>query len=80
VDQTEKTVHGVYGLAGNVSEWTRKRSLNPADPSQPARYVICGASYLKPQYGARAREWLNDRGLRRPDLGFRTLSSAAQED
>lgn len=80
VDQTEQTMHGVYGLAGNVSEWTRKRSLNPADPSQPARYVICGASYLRPLYGARAREWVDDRGLRRSDLGFRTLSSAAQED
>jgi len=80
VDQTEKTSHGVYGLAGNVSEWTRKKSVNPAEPSQPARYVICGASYLKPKYGARAKEWVDDRGLRRPDLGFRTFSSSSQDD
>lgn len=72
VDQTEKTSLGVHGMAGNVSEWTRKRVFNPADPSQPARYILCGASYLKPKYGARAREWVDSRSLRRVDLGFRT--------
>ncbi|NWK56856.1 SUMF1/EgtB/PvdO family nonheme iron enzyme [Verrucomicrobiaceae bacterium N1E253] len=80
VDETECNELGICGLAGNVSEWTRKRSLNPADPSQPARYVICGASYLKPKFGARAREWVDDRSLRRSDLGFRTLSQSAQDD
>lgn len=80
VDQTESTPLGVHGLAGNVSEWTRKKSFNPADPSKPARYVICGASHLKPQYGARAREWVDDRNVRRPDLGFRTLSASSQDD
>ena len=79
VDMADKTKNDIYGLAGNVSEWTRKRSLNPADPSQPERYVICGASYLKPKYGARAREWVDSRNLRRPDLGFRTLSTTPQE-
>jgi hypothetical protein len=80
VDQTERTSLGVSGLAGNVSEWTRKKSLNPADPLQPARYVICGASYLKPKYGARAREWVDERSLRRKDLGFRTFRSSSQDD
>jgi len=80
VDQAERTESGIYGLAGNVSEWTGKRTLNAADPSMPARYVICGASYLKPKYGARAREWVDDRGLRRKDLGFRTYTSFAEED
>jgi len=79
VDQTEQTSHGIYGLAGNVAEWTRKKSLNTADPSQPARYVICGASYLKLKYGARAREWVDDRSLRRKDLGFRTMSTSSQD-
>jgi len=74
VDQTENTSHGIHGMAGNVSEWTRKRSFDPADPSQPARLVICGASYLNPKYGARAREWVSNRSERRPDLGFRTCS------
>ncbi|MBK1831290.1 SUMF1/EgtB/PvdO family nonheme iron enzyme [Verrucomicrobiaceae bacterium R5-34] len=72
VDQTEKTSLGVHGMAGNVSEWTRKAVFDPADPSKPARFILCGASYLKPKYGARAHEWVDDRSLRRPDLGFRT--------
>ena len=80
VDQAEKTKLGVYGLAGNVSEWTREKTIHPAAPSQPARYVICGASYLKPKYGARASEWVDDRSLRRKDLGFRTLKSSSQDD
>ena len=80
VDQTEQTTHGIFGLAGNVSEWMRKKTLNPADPSLPPRYVICGASHLRPKYGARAREWVDDRSLRRPDLGFRTLSNSPQGD
>lgn len=80
VDQTEKTTHGVHGMAGNVSEWMRKRSLDSADPSKPARYIICGSSYLRPKYGARYREWVDDRNLRRPDLGFRTFSSSRQDD
>lgn len=80
VDQTEKTTHGIYGLAGNVSEWMRKRTLNPADPSMPARYIISGASYLRPKHGARAREWVETRNLRRADLGFRTFSTSPQGD
>jgi len=80
VDQVEQTSLGVFGLAGNVSEWTGKRSFDLADPTQPARYVICGASYLKPKYGARAREWVSDRNLRRKDLGFRTFTPSAEGD
>ncbi|BDS07710.1 hypothetical protein NT6N_27500 [Oceaniferula spumae] len=84
VDQTEKTAQGVYGMAGNVSEWTRKPGYDPTDPSQPRRYIVCGASYLKPKFGARAREWVDDRNLRRADLGFRTCSvspeSTAERD
>ncbi len=80
VDQTEPTNHGIYGLAGNVSEWMRKRTLDPANPSMPARYIISGASYLRPKHGARAREWVETRNLRRADLGFRTTSTSPQED
>ncbi|MGB0775733.1 MAG: formylglycine-generating enzyme family protein [Akkermansiaceae bacterium] len=80
VDHAEHTPHGVYGLAGNVSEWTRERSLNPADLSQPKRHVLCGASYLKRKHGAMAREWVNDRNVRRPDLGFRTLTLSPQSE
>lgn len=80
VDQAAKTAHGLHGMAGNVSEWMREKTLNPADPSQPSRYMITGASYMRPKFGARAREWVENRSVRRPDLGFRTCSSPRQED
>ncbi len=80
VDQTSQTSFGIYGMAGNVSEWMRKRTLDPADLSKPARYIISGASYLRPKYGARAREWVADRNLRRADLGFRTFSTSLQNN
>jgi hypothetical protein len=80
VDQTEKTLLGIYGLAGNVSEWTGKPELNETDFSKPPRYVICGASYVKPEYGAKACEWIDDRGLRRKDLGFRTYTPSTEDD
>ncbi len=80
VDQTEKTSHGIYGMAGNVSEWMRKPTSDLANPGQKPRYIISGASYLRPKYGARAREWVKDRNVRRPDLGFRTLSTSPQGD
>jgi len=80
VDQAEATALGLQGMAGNVSEWVREKTLDPADPSQPPRFVISGASYMRPKFGARAREWVKNRSLRRPDLGFRTYSNRRQED
>jgi len=78
VDKTEQTTIGLYGMAGNVSEWMREQALDPADPSAPPRYMITGASYLRPKYGARAREWVDSRSLRRPDIGFRTCNNSRQ--
>ena len=78
VDKTEQTTIGLYGMAGNVSEWMREETLDPADPSAPPRYMVAGASYLRPKYGARAREWVDTRSLRRPDIGFRTCNNSRQ--
>ena len=78
VDKTEQTTIGIYGMAGNVSEWMREETLDPADPSAPPRYMVAGASYLRPKYGARAREWVDTRSLRRPDIGFRTCNNSRQ--
>jgi hypothetical protein len=36
--------------------------------------VLIGGSYLKPGSGAASREWTAERGLRRPDLGFRVVT------
>jgi hypothetical protein len=67
----DHTPNGLLGMAGSVSEWTRRPAPNPANPMGPRLWVIIGASFLHPQNGALAREWTEDRGLRRPDLGFR---------
>jgi hypothetical protein len=60
-------------MAGSVAEWTNSQSLNPANPLGGANWVIIGGSYLKPSSTATTREWTADRGLRRPDLGFRVV-------
>lgn len=70
-DTADRTPNGLIGMAGSVSEWTRRPAPNPANPMGPRLWVIIGASFLHPQNGALAREWTDNRGLRRPDLGFR---------
>ncbi|MDG1356727.1 MAG: SUMF1/EgtB/PvdO family nonheme iron enzyme [Akkermansiaceae bacterium] len=78
VDKAEQTTTGIFGMAGNVSEWMREPILDPADPSAPPRYMVGGASYMRPKYGARAREWVDSRDLRRFDIGFRTCNNSRQ--
>jgi len=78
VDKAEQTTIGLFGMAGNVSEWMREPTLDPADPSAPPRFMVGGASYMRPKYGARAREWVENRGLRRPDIGFRTCNNSTK--
>ncbi len=67
----DRTPNGLLGMAGSVAEWTRSLAPNPANPLGQRQWVIMGASYLHPQFGAMAREWTDDRGMRRQDLGFR---------
>lgn len=75
-DSPDKTSAGFLGMAGSVSEWTRRQSANPANPLGEKLWVITGASYLKPANGALAREWTDNRAIRRPDLGFRLATDA----
>ncbi len=63
-------------MAGSVSEWTRLPAVNPANPLGGRNWVIIGGSYLKPGSNALSREWITDRMLRRPDLGFRIVMNA----
>lgn len=70
---TDRTPAGLLGMAGSVAEWTQSQSLNPANPLGEKNWVLMGGSYLKPSSGATAREWIADRALRRPDLGFRVV-------
>lgn len=62
---------GFFGMAGGVSEWTRKQAKNPSNPLGAGQYVIIGASFEKTANGAFAREWTNNRDTKRNDLGFR---------
>lgn len=69
----DRTPSGLIGMAGSVSEWTRRPAPNPANPLGESLRVLIGGSYLRPASGALTREWIPDRNLRRPDLGFRLV-------
>ncbi|HEY8961275.1 MAG TPA: SUMF1/EgtB/PvdO family nonheme iron enzyme [Luteolibacter sp.] len=69
----DRTPNGLQGMAGSVAEWTNSLSANPANPMGEKLWVVIGGSYLKPANGALAREWVEDRGMRRPDVGFRVV-------
>lgn len=72
-ETTDRTPLGICAMAGSVSEWTRRPTTNPANPLGDRKWVIIGGSYLKPGSNALTREWIDDRSLRRPDLGFRLV-------
>jgi hypothetical protein len=67
----DRSSSGLLGMAGSVAEWTRLPGVNPVNPLGQKLWVIIGGSYLKPANGALAREWIENRSTRRPDLGFR---------
>ncbi len=70
-DSDDLTNNGLLGMAGSVSEWTSEARPSPSNPLGEPLWVIVGGSYLRPGKGALTREWVDDRMLRRPDLGFR---------
>ena len=89
-DSSDITPTGIYGLAGNVREWTRKLS-KPAHNPTKRMPIICGGSYLSIQK-ATHKEWVDAssskysgmslkdaRDLRQPDLGFRTVGSSGSQ-
>lgn len=69
----DRTANGLLGMAGSVCEWTSSQGANPANPLGERKWVIIGGSYLKPGSNALTREWVDDRSLRRADLGFRVV-------
>ncbi len=69
----DRTPAGLVGMAGSVCEWTRRPAVNPNNPLGERKWVIMGGSYLKPGSNALTREWVDDRMLRRADLGFRIV-------
>ena len=77
-DCTDRTPAGIHGVAGSLSEWTRKPAINPANPLGRKQYVIVGGSHLTLGKNALSREWVADPGTRRPDLGFRLVRDVAE--
>jgi hypothetical protein len=72
----DRTPRGLLGMAGSVSEWTKSPAPNPANPLGERKWIVIGGSYLRPGSNALTREWIDDRSLRRPDLGFRVAFEA----
>lgn len=75
-ETTDRTPLGIIGLAGSVAEWTRRPAANPANPLGERKWVLIGGSHLKPGSNALSREWIDDRSLRRQDIGFRLVYDA----
>lgn len=73
-DTPDRTRTGLLGMAGSVAEWTRRPAVPADNPAGRPKWVIMGGSYLKQTNGALTREWVDDRRLRRPDLGFRLVA------
>ena len=75
-ESEDRTTNGLLGMAGSVSEWTLEARPSPSNPLGEPLWVIAGGSYLNPGKGAATLEWVEDRSLRRPDLGFRICKDA----
>jgi len=72
----DRTPTGVLNLAGSVCEWTRLQTADPVNPLGAKKWLILGGSYKQGDGHALTREWLDDRSLRRDDLGFRVVFDA----
>ena len=69
----DRSATGVLNMAGSVSEWTRLQTADPVNPLGAKKWLILGGSYKQPDGHALSREWLDERSLRRDDLGFRVV-------
>ena len=72
--KTDKSMFGVIGMAGNVSEWTSSRAADPQLPSQEVP-VIRGGNWRTPKDYQLTRRVLKLTELQTDEaLGFRTVS------
>ena len=60
---------GSPAINQTVREWTLDPAADPANPLAGAKWVIVRRT--DPETGRIAREWVDDRSLRFPDVGFR---------
>lgn len=75
-DTEDRSPRGVLNMAGSVSEWTRLQTADPVNPLGAKKWLILGGSFKQEAGHALSREWIDDRGLRRDDLGFRVVFEA----
>ena len=75
-ETADRTSNGILNLAGSVSEWTLLQDEDPINPRGAKKWLIIGGSYKQSGGHALSREWLDDRNLRRDDLGFRVVFDA----
>lgn len=68
----------IYGLGGNVSEWSGEYSKNPAFPIQSPKPVVLGGSFTESDQGGLHREWVDSPTTRRDNLGFRLVYPVEQ--
>lgn len=64
---------GALNMAGSVSEWLLDPAASPSNPLGEKKWVLMGGSYLQHGSHAMSREWIDDRNLRRKDVGFRLV-------
>lgn len=79
-DSEDVTASKIYGMAGNVAEWSLNKSKPITDPMAVMKKpVLLGGSY-NDDFTATTKRWLDPSGenkdardLRRRDVGFRTV-------
>lgn len=64
---------GVLNLAGSVSEWLLEPTASPSNPLGEKKWVLMGGSYVQQGSHAMSQEWVDNRMLRRKDVGFRLV-------
>lgn len=72
----DRSGHGVLNMCGSVSEWLLDPMASPTNPLGDKKWVVIGGSYQQPGSHALTREWVDDRSLRRDDVGFRLVFPA----
>lgn len=75
-DTGDRSARGVLNMAGSVSEWTLLQTADPVNPLGAKKWLILGGSFKQQGGHALSREWIDDRSLRRDDIGFRVVHDA----
>lgn len=69
---------GPHDLGGNVAEWARGRSSNPAEPHLGIRFKVLGGSFESKEPQPMQQEWVDSPNFTRHDVGFRLVFDVEQ--